>query len=93
MAVDGRSKDRHIRMRFGEAFDALRRCQQTDETQIVGPALFQLVDRRNGGIGCGQHRIDDNHQPVGDVFRRFEIIFDGFKRIMVTVKPDMGDTG
>ena len=51
MAVDGGGVDRHVRMGRAEPLDAFGRGEQTEETEIVGAALLQLLDRGDGGIG------------------------------------------
>ena len=53
-----------------------------------GRALF---DGGGGRIAGGQHRIDDDDQPILKMRRRLEIVFDRFERLVVAIDADMGD--
>src|SRR5690606_37647816 len=92
MVVDRRGEHRHVRLRLREALDALGGGQEAEIAEIDRAARFQLLHCRDRRIGGRQHRIDNNHQPVGEVARRLEEIFHRLERDRVAVEPDVGDT-
>ena len=80
-------------MGVGEFLDPLGRGQKAEESQVVSAALLEVVDRRDGRVGGGQHRVDDDDQPVLEVGRGLEVILDRLQRLVVAVDADMGDAG
>ena len=40
--------------------------QQADEADVPGAAFLQPVDRGDGRVGGGQHRLDDDDEALGD---------------------------
>ena len=55
-------------------------------------ALLQLLDGCGRRVRCCQHRVNRDDQSVRQVAGSFVIIFDGLKRLMVAIKPDMRDS-
>ena len=59
----------------------------------LAPVALDPVDRGHGGVGRGQHRVDDDHRPLGDVRRHLVVIFDRPQRCRIAVEADMADAG
>ncbi|QTK80059.1 hypothetical protein AT6N2_C2447 [Agrobacterium tumefaciens] len=91
MTINRRGEDRHVGMGFAEILDTFRSCQQTKEADVLRAALLQLLNGSDGGVAGCQHGIDDDDQTGVEAFGRFEVIFDGFQRVMIAINADMGD--
>src|SRR5579871_6112793 len=89
--VDRRGPDRHIGMNAAHALDSLWRTDQANESDVLTAALLQTIDGGDRCVGRGQHRHHHNHQPLGDVVWRLEIIFNRNHRFRLTIEPDMRD--
>ena len=61
------------------------------QSNFVGAALFQPVDRGDGRVRRCQHRRDHDHQPLVQIARRLEEIFHGDEGLRFAVKPDVSD--
>ena len=78
-------------MNATNALNAFRRADKADKSNVVRTALFQPVDRRDGGVRRCQHRRDHDHQPLVQIARRLEEVFHGGERFRFAVKADMRD--
>ena len=59
----------------------------------VDPVPLDPVDRRYRRVGRRQHRVDDDHRPLGDVGRHLVVVLDRPQRGRVAVEADMADAG
>ena len=89
--VDRGCPDRHVGVHAAELLDAFGCGEKADEAHVLGAALLQPVDGGDGGVRGREHRIENDHNAVGEVGGGLEIILDGVERLRVAVEPDMGD--
>src|SRR4051812_35970730 len=91
LVVDRRSPDVHVRVMLADGRYRTGRGEYADDADCARADLFQSVDRGDGGISGRQHRMQNENEPVADVVRRLEEIFNGHQRARVAVDADMGD--
>ena len=78
-------------MRCGKGFDALRGGDHAHKLDIRAAALFQKFYRVDRRAARGKHGVAEDDLAVFDVVRQFAVIFVGFQRFFVAVKPDVTD--
>src|ERR1043165_1377845 len=66
----------HLRMMAVEFLDALRCREQAYDADVPGARLLQPIHRRDRRVGGRQHRIEHQHEPIGHVLRRLEVVLD-----------------
>ena len=64
--------------------------RQTKRTSLAPRALI-LVTAAIGRIGGREHRVDDDHQAVGEVVRRLEEVLVRLQRLGIAIDADMRD--
>ena len=89
MGVDRRRIDRHIGMVRIDHLQALRRRQEADIADGGRPCPLDPVDRGDGGMARGQHRIEDKDFALGDIDGQLAVILDRRQRLRVAIDPDM----
>src|SRR5260370_31624408 len=80
--VDRREPDRNVRVNAAHTLNAFRRAEKAYQSNVVLTALFQPVDRGDGGVRRCQHGRDHDRQPLVQIARRLEEIFhrnEGFR--------------
>src|SRR5215217_4827696 len=87
--VDRRGPDVHLRMMAVEFLDAFGRGEQARHADAFRTGFLEPVNRRYRRIRRRQHRVEHQHEAVGHVLRRLEVIFDRHERLRVAVEPDM----
>src|SRR5258707_1000215 len=89
--VDRGEPNRNVRVNAAHAFDTFRHADKAYQSYVVRAALFQPVDRGDGGVRRCQHRRDHNHQPLVQIAGRLEEIFDRNECFRFAVKADVSD--
>jgi hypothetical protein len=67
------------------------RGEQADEAHVADPRFLQPVDRGDGGMAGGEHRVDDDDQPLRAIVGSLEIIFDAVERDRLAVEAYVRD--
>ena len=57
----------------------------------LGLQFLQPVDRRDGRVAGGQHRVDHDHVALVQVAGHLEVVLDGDQRLGVAVQADVAD--
>src|SRR6516164_9140220 len=87
--VDCGRPDRDVGMDRTHVLDALRGADQAYQPDIYGSSLLEPVDRGHRRIGGGQDGNDDDHETLGKIRGRLEVILDRSQCLGLAVKPDM----
>ena len=58
---------------------------------FFAPRFLQPVDRGDRRVRGRQHRVEHEHQAVGHILRRLEVILDRHQRLRIAIEPDMRD--
>ena len=91
LLVDRGGPDLDVGMGFGQPLDPFGRGEKADEPDILHPAPLEAVDGGDRRIGGRKHRIHHDHQPIGDIGRGLEVIFDRLEGLRVAIEADVGD--
>ena len=67
-----------------------QQCVQhnADDNDIFGPAIFQVIDRRNGRSPGRQHRIDDDAGAALDLRRKSLVVGDWLLGLFIAIETD-----
>jgi len=91
LVATGGRPDRHVWMLGAKRFDARPCREQADEAHVADAGFLQPIDRCDCRVPGGEHRIDDDHQPLVAILGRLEIIFDRLERERIAIEADMGE--
>ncbi len=91
--VDPGDDDRHVRILTVEALDTLRGGDQGDQTHRVRPRGFHGRDSGRSRVARGQHRVEQDHVPLGDVVRELHVVLDRLECLLIPVEADEPDAG
>ena len=90
--MDG-DDDVDVRVRGVQPLHALGRRDDGDHPHRLRARPLEDVDRGRGRVPRGQHRVEQDHVPLGDVGRQLHVVLDGLQRLLVPVEADEADTG
>ena len=85
--------DLHIRVVFPYPGDALGGGQDVHQLDIFYAVLLDKGDGGGGGAAGGQHGVQDDNVPLGDVVGHLAVVLHRLQGVGVPVQADMAHLG
>ena len=80
-------------MGLPHGLDALRGGQDVHELDVLAAVVLHKVDGRHSGAAGGQHGVQDDHVPLGDVVGHLAVVLHGSQGLRVPVQADVAHLG
>ena len=80
-------------MRLLHRLDALGRCDQIHQLDVLDTAPLEAVDRGDSRAAGCQHRVEQQHVAVLDIVRQLAVILDRLQGFRIAVQADVADLG
>src|SRR4051794_20495103 len=88
-AVDGAGVHGHVGMRLVEVAEALGTRDQAHEADRARARFLEPLDRGDGGIAGGEHRIEHDGVALPHAAGHLEVVLHGAERARVAVEAHM----
>src|SRR5699024_2337034 len=75
------------------ALDALGRGDDVHELDVLDVIVLDELDGGGGGAAGGQHGIEDDHVPLGDVGGHLAVVLHRLQGLGVTIQADVAHLG
>ena len=91
LSIEGGCKHGYIRVGLSHGQGSFRRCNQTDEPDLLCASLFEKIHRGYRRTARRQHRVEDDEQSSFRPRRKLTVVFDRLKALLVTVEAHMSN--